>query len=64
MSQRKPIIYCSGPLYCPEEIADETFSKTRPVFYQGPVSSFKLLQPPCGPLANTIIKFMAWFRRC
>jgi len=24
MTQRKPIIYCSGPLFCPEEIGGMT----------------------------------------
>ena len=41
----------------------ETFSKMRPVFYQGRVSTFKLLQPPYGRLANWIFSFMTWFKR-
>lgn len=40
----------------------ETFSKLRPVLYQAPLSTFKLLQPPYGPVANSIIKLMAWLK--
>ncbi len=33
-----------------------TFSKLRPVFYQAKFSSLKLLSPPYGKLANTMLK--------
>lgn len=39
-----------------------TFSKLRPVFYQAPLSFMKLLQPPYGRFANTVYRFMTWFK--
>jgi coniferyl-aldehyde dehydrogenase len=36
-----------------------TFSKQRPVFYQGPVSSMRVLWPPFGRLANWVISFLS-----
>ncbi|WP_299596904.1 coniferyl aldehyde dehydrogenase [uncultured Microbulbifer sp.] len=35
-----------------------TFSKLRPVFYQGPLDPLKLLMPPYGNLANKMMKLM------
>ena len=35
-----------------------TFSKLRPVFYQARFSGMKLLAPPYGKLANTMLKFL------
>lgn len=35
-----------------------TFSKLRPVFYQGRFSAMKFLAPPYGKLANSIIKWL------
>jgi coniferyl-aldehyde dehydrogenase len=41
----------------------ETFSKLRPVFQQGPVSTAQLLmQPPYSALARRIIDFLIWMR--
>jgi len=36
-----------------------TFSKLRPVFYQGPVSSMRVLWPPFGWLADRLIDFLS-----
>jgi len=36
-----------------------TFSKLRPVFYQGPVSSMRILWPPFGRLADRVIGFLS-----
>jgi len=36
-----------------------TFSKLRPVFYQGPVSSMRVLWPPFGWLADRLIAFLS-----
>ncbi|WP_105103000.1 coniferyl aldehyde dehydrogenase [Microbulbifer pacificus] len=35
-----------------------TFSKLRPVFYQGPLDPLKLLMPPYGKLADKMMKLM------
>jgi coniferyl-aldehyde dehydrogenase len=35
-----------------------TFSKLRPVFYQGPVSTMRLLWPPFGALADRVLSFL------
>jgi coniferyl-aldehyde dehydrogenase len=35
-----------------------TFSKLRPVFYQAPVSSTRLLWPPFGALADRVLNFL------
>ncbi|MCO1334202.1 coniferyl aldehyde dehydrogenase [Microbulbifer sp. OS29] len=35
-----------------------TFSKLRPVFYQGPIDLLKLLRPPYGKLSARILNFM------
>ena len=35
-----------------------TFSKLRPVFYQGPLDPLKLLMPPYGKVANKMMKLM------
>ncbi|WP_066967498.1 coniferyl aldehyde dehydrogenase [Microbulbifer sp. Q7] len=35
-----------------------TFSKLRPVFYQGPLDPLKLLMPPYGKLASSMMKLM------
>ena len=41
----------------------ETFSKLRPVFQQGPVSSVQLLmQPPYSALAKRMVDFLIWMR--
>jgi coniferyl-aldehyde dehydrogenase len=36
-----------------------TFSKLRPVFYQGPVSTMRLLWPPFGRLTDWVIRFLS-----
>jgi coniferyl-aldehyde dehydrogenase len=36
-----------------------TFSKLRPVFYQGPVSGTRLLWPPFGRLADRLLNFLS-----
>ncbi|WP_444931968.1 coniferyl aldehyde dehydrogenase [Microbulbifer sp. SSSA002] len=35
-----------------------TFSKLRPIFYQGPIDLLKLLRPPYGKVAERVINFM------
>ncbi|HSQ72522.1 MAG TPA: aldehyde dehydrogenase family protein, partial [Rubrivivax sp.] len=35
-----------------------TFSKLRPVFYQGRFPALKLMMPPYGPLADRLLKFL------
>ena len=41
----------------------ETFSKMRPVFQQGPVSSVQMMmQPPYSGLAKRMVDFMVWMR--
>ena len=35
-----------------------TFSKMRPVFYQGPVRAMDMLMPPYAGRANRILNFM------
>ncbi|WNZ57469.1 coniferyl aldehyde dehydrogenase [Microbulbifer sp. MKSA007] len=35
-----------------------TFSKLRPIFYQGPIDLLKLLRPPYGKLSTRVIDFM------
>jgi len=36
----------------------DTFSKLRPVFYQAPVSSMRILWPPFGRLAERLLRFL------
>jgi coniferyl-aldehyde dehydrogenase len=36
-----------------------TFSKLRPVFYQGPVSTMRILWPPFGRLADRVLEFLS-----
>ena len=41
----------------------ETFSKLRPVFRQGPMSSVQtLMQPPYSRLSRRMIEFMLWLK--
>jgi coniferyl-aldehyde dehydrogenase len=35
-----------------------TFSKLRPVFYQAPVSTMRMLWPPFGALADRLLNFL------
>jgi coniferyl-aldehyde dehydrogenase len=41
----------------------KTFSKMRPVFHQGPVSSVEtLMQPPYSAMARRMVEFLIWLR--